>query len=69
MHKEKSKKKMKAHKIMDLSKQNQVESKKLNVPIQYPVMADLLAIGYSDDDAYAILFQETTFDVLDIVKH
>ena len=41
---------------MDLSKQKQTEAKKLNVPIQYLVMADLLAIGYSDNDAYTILF-------------
>ena len=32
-------------------------------------MADLLAIGYSDNDAYTILFQETSFDALDLVKH
>jgi hypothetical protein len=30
-------------------------------------MADLLAIGYSDNDAYTILFQETSFDTLELV--
>lgn len=43
---------------MDLSKQKQTESKKLNVTIQYLVMADLMAIGYSESDAYAIAYPE-----------
>lgn len=43
---------------MDLSKQKQTESKKLNVTIQYLVMADLMAIGYSESDAYAITYPE-----------
>ena len=43
---------------MDLSKQKQTEAKKLNVPIQYLVMADLLAIGYSENDAYTIAYPE-----------
>lgn len=43
---------------MDLSKQKQTEAKKLNAPIQYLVMADLMAIGYSDADAYTIAYPE-----------
>ena len=45
-------------KFMDLSKQKQTEAKKLNVTIQYLVMADLCAIGYSEADAYAIAYPE-----------
>lgn len=43
---------------MDLSKQKQTEAKKLNVSIQYLVFADLLAVGYSENDAYAIAYPE-----------
>lgn len=43
---------------MELSKQKQTEAKKLNVTLQYLVMADLMAIGYIEEDAYAIAFQE-----------
>lgn len=43
---------------MDLSKQKQTEAKKLNVTVQYLVMADLMAIGYSEDDAYTIAYPE-----------
>lgn len=43
---------------MELSKQKQTEAKKLNVTIQYLVMADLLSIGYSEEDAYRIAFPE-----------
>ena len=43
---------------MDLSKQKQTEAKKLNVTMQYLVMADLMAIGYSENDAYAIAYPE-----------
>ena len=43
---------------MDLSKQKQTEAKKLNVSIQYLVFADLLAVGYSEQDAYVIAYPE-----------
>lgn len=45
---------------MELSKQKQTEAKKLNVSIQYLVFADLLAVGYSENDAYTIAYQENT---------
>ncbi len=43
---------------MELSKQKQTEAKKLNVTVQYLVMADLMSIGYSEQDAYTIAFPE-----------
>lgn len=43
---------------MELSKQKQTEAKKLNVSIQYLVFADLLAVGYSEQDAYVIAYPE-----------
>lgn len=43
---------------MDLSRQKQTEAKKLNVPVQYLVFADLCAIGYSEGDAYTIAYPE-----------
>ena len=43
---------------MELSKQKQTEAKKLNVTIQYLAMADLMSIGYSEQDAYTIAFPE-----------
>lgn len=43
---------------MDLSKQKLTEAKKLNVTVQYLVMADLMAVGYSENDAYTIAFPE-----------
>lgn len=43
---------------MELSKQKQTEAKKLNVTIQYLVMADLMAVGYSENDAYTIAYPE-----------
>ena len=43
---------------MELSKQKQTEAKKLNVTVQYMVMADLMSVGYSENDAYAIAFSE-----------
>jgi len=43
---------------MDLSKQKQTEAKKLNVTMQYLVMADLMSVGYSESDAYAIAYPE-----------
>ena len=45
---------------MELSKQKQMEAKKLNATVQYLVFADLLSIGYSEDDAYAIAYPENT---------
>ena len=39
---------------MDLSKQKQTEAKKLNVTMQYLIMSDLMAVGYSENDAYII---------------
>lgn len=43
---------------MELSKAKQNEAKKLNVTTQYMVMADLMAIGYSEEDAYSIAYPE-----------
>jgi hypothetical protein len=43
---------------MELSKQKITEAKKLNVTVQYLVMADLMSIGYSESDAYTIAFTE-----------
>ncbi len=43
---------------MELSRQKTTEAKKLNVTAQYLVMADLMAIGYSEQDAYIIAFPE-----------
>ena len=43
---------------MELSKQKLTEAKKLNVTVQYLVMADLMAVGYSENDAYTIAFPE-----------
>lgn len=45
---------------MQLSSTKVKEAKKLNVTVQYLIMADLLSIGYSDNDAYAIAFPENT---------
>lgn len=45
---------------MELSKQKQTEAKKLNVTTSYLVFADLLSIGYSEEDAYIIAFPENT---------
>lgn len=43
---------------MDLSKQKQNEAKKLGVTVQYLIMADLMAIGYGEEDAYAVAYPE-----------
>ena len=43
---------------MELSKTKQTEAKKLNVTVQYLCMADLMAIGYSENDAYIIAYPE-----------
>ena len=45
---------------MELSKQKQTEAKKHGVTIQYLVMADLMSIGYSEEDAYAVAYPENT---------
>lgn len=43
---------------MELSKQKQQEAKKLGVTVQYLVMADLCAAGYSEADAYEVAFPD-----------
>ena len=43
---------------MELSSTKIREAKKLNVTVQYMVMSDLMAIGYSENDAFAIAYPE-----------
>lgn len=43
---------------MELSKQRQQEARKLDVTVQYMVMADLCVLGYSEADAYTVAFPE-----------
>lgn len=43
---------------MELSTQKEKEAKKLNVPLSYLVLSDLMAIGYSEQDAYALAYPE-----------
>ena len=43
---------------MELSQAKTKEAKKLNVTVAYMVFADLLSIGYSENDAYAIAYPE-----------
>ena len=43
---------------MNISSPKIREAKKLNVTIQYMVMADLMAIGYSENDAYSVVYTE-----------
>ena len=43
---------------MELSKAKQDEAKKLGVSVQYLLLADLIALKYSEQDAYAIAFPE-----------
>lgn len=43
---------------MDLSLAKTKEAKKLNVPVQFLIMADLCSIGYSEQDAYTIAYPE-----------
>jgi hypothetical protein len=43
---------------MELSSVKKSEAKKLGVSVQELVLADLLSIGYSDNDAYAIAYPE-----------
>lgn len=44
--------------MITLSKQKENEAKKLGVTIQYLVMADLMAVGYSEEDAFVIAYPE-----------
>lgn len=43
---------------MELSLSKTKEAKKLNVTVQYLVFADLCALNYSEEDAYAIAYPE-----------
>ena len=43
---------------MELSRQKKTEAKKLNVTVQYLLMADLMAVGYGENDAYTIAYPE-----------
>ena len=43
---------------MELSKAKQDEAKKLGVSVQYLLLADLIALKYSEQDAYSIAFPE-----------
>lgn len=43
---------------MELSKTKQDEAKKLGVSTSYLVMCDLMALNYSESDAYAVAFPE-----------
>lgn len=43
---------------MDLSSPKIREAKKLNVTVQYMVMADLMSVGYSENDAYTVAYPE-----------
>lgn len=43
---------------MELSRQKQTEAKKLGVSVQYLVLADLMAAGYTEQDAYTIAYPE-----------
>lgn len=43
---------------MELSQAKQKEAKKLGTTVQYMVMADLVSIGYSEQDAYTIAYPE-----------
>ena len=44
--------------MITLSKQKENEAKKIGVTIQYLVMADLMAVGYSEEDAFVIAYPE-----------
>lgn len=44
--------------MMELSQQMKKEAKKLGVPESYIIIADLLSIGYSEEDAYKIAYPE-----------
>lgn len=43
---------------MELSKSKKSEAKKLGVTEQYMVLADLIAIGYSEQEAYSVVYPE-----------
>lgn len=43
---------------MELSQQKQKEAKKLGTTVQNMLMADLMAIGYNETDAYTIAYPE-----------
>lgn len=43
---------------MELSQSKEKEAKKLGVTVQFLLMADLQAIGYSEEDAYSIAYPE-----------
>lgn len=43
---------------MDISSPKIREAKKLNVTVQYMIMADLMAVGYSENDAYTVAYPE-----------
>lgn len=43
---------------MELSKQKQDEARKLGVSVQHMLLADLMSLGYSEADAYAVAFPE-----------
>jgi hypothetical protein len=43
---------------MELSKTKQNEANKLGVPLQYLIMADLMALGYTEDDAHTLAYPE-----------
>ena len=43
---------------MDLSSPKILEAKKLNVTVQYMVLADLMSVGYSENDAYVVAYPE-----------
>ena len=43
---------------MELSKQKETEAKKLGCTTNYLVLADLMAVGYNEQDAYCIAYPE-----------
>lgn len=53
---------------MDLSLQKTQEAKKLKCSTSELIMADLLSIGYSNEDAYAIAFPQDSILSKDIIK-
>lgn len=44
--------------MIELSQQKMTEARKLGVPVQNLIMADLMAIGYPENDAYDIAYPE-----------
>lgn len=53
---------------MELSQIKTQEAKKLKVSVQEMVMADLISIGYSDDDAYTIAYPENIVQNVQLQK-